>query len=207
MTLRHNLRTQLAADDRLMFSDSFRGSPLLTGAAGATLVAAGCTTLSGAIILSLFMLVNLPLVGVIACREKESVDSRKRPALYAAVTCATVFLLSLLLDNVFPESVSNIGIYAPLAAMNGLVMHRTWPDARILLPKEAVIESLACALSFALVALPVAFFRELLGAGQLMGVSLGFSGASALQMPFFGFILCGLLIGLVRGIAGKGAGR
>lgn len=204
MTLRHNVRTQLAADDRQMFSESFRENPLLTGAAGATLIAAGCTTLSGALILSLFMLVNLPLVGLIACREQESMDSRLRPAFYAAITSVTVFLLSLLLDSLLPDSVSDIGIYAPLAAMNGFVMHRTWPEARILLPREAVVEAMACALCFGLIALPVAFIRELLGAGQLMGVSLGFEGADALQMPFFGFILCGLVIGIIRWLTGKG---
>ena len=203
MTLRHDLRTQLAADERQLFSEGFRENPLLTGAAGATLIAAGCTTLSGALILSLFMLVNLPLVGFVACREQERVDSRLRPALYVAMTSAAVFLLSLLLDYIFPDSVSNMGIYAPLAAMNGFVMHRTWPEARILLPREAVVEAMACALCFGLIALPTAFLRELLGAGRLMGISLGFGGADALQMPFFGFILCGLLIGLVRWLTGK----
>lgn len=202
MTLRHNVRTQLAADSRQLFSESFRDNPLVTGAAGATLIAAGCTTLSGALILSLFMLVNLPLVGLIACRERESVSPWLRPALYAAIPSVAVFLLSLLLDNVFRGSVTSLGIYAPLAAMNGLVLHRTWPDARILLPEEAVIDSLACALCFALIALPVAFVRELLGSGTLFGIPLGISGTDALQTPFFGFILCGLLIGLFRALTG-----
>lgn len=204
MTLRHDVRTQLAADDRQMFGESFRSNPLVTGAAGATLIAAGCTTLSGALVLSLFMLVNLPLVGVVACRERESLNPRLRPAFYAAIASAAVFLLSLLLDNVFSDSVTSMGIYAPLAAMNGLVMHRTWQDARILLPKEAVVEGLACALCFALIALPVAFVRELLGGGALLGVPLGINGAEALQTPFFGFILCGLLIGLIRSLTGNG---
>lgn len=205
MTLRHNdVRVQIAADNGRLFAESFQDNPLLTGAAGATLIAAGCTTLSNALILSLFMLVNLPLAGVIACKERERMDSRLRPALYAAVCSATVFLLSLLLDNVFPDSVTALGIYAPLAAMNGLVMHRTWQDARILLAGEAVVEGLACALCFALIALPVAFVRELLGSGTLLGSPVGLNGAEALQSPFFGFILCGMLIALVRALTGKG---
>jgi len=207
MTMRHSPTAHIAADRRGMFSESFRENPLVTGAAGASLIAAGCTTLSGAMILSLFMLVCLPLVGVLACREKESIDSRRRPAFYAAVTCAAVFALSILLDSIFPNSVSGIGIYAPLAAMNGLVMHRTWPDARILLPGEAVVEGAACALCFAVIALPVAFIRELMGAGELMGIHLGLSGISELQYPFFGFILCGLFIGIFRALFGREGSR
>ncbi len=207
MNLRHDAYSQAYDDRHTIFSGTFRENPLITGAAGATLIAAGCTTLGGALILSLFMLVCLPLVGVIACREKESINPRLRPAFYAAVTSATVFLLSLLLDNIFPDAVSDIGIYAPLAAMNGLVMHRTWPEAHILLPREAAVEGLACALCFGLIALPIAFIRELLGGGALLGIPMGLSGISELQYPFFGFILCGLLIGLFRALTGKGAVR
>lgn len=203
MTLKYNVRTQQNADNRQMFAESFRDNPLLAGAAGATLIAAGCTTLTGAVILSLFMLVNLPLVGVLACRESSRMTDRMRPVFYTAVSCGTVFLLSLLLDAVFPESVTSLGIYAPLAAMNGLVMHRTMPDARILLAREAVIEGIACALCFALIALPTALVRELLGGGSLFGADLGMNGAEALQSPFFGFILCGLLVGLVRAAVGR----
>jgi len=204
MTLRHNVRTQLAADGRQMFAESLCDNPLVAGAAGATLIAGGCTTLSGALILSLFMLVNLPLAGYIACREKERIDPQLRPALYVAVTSAAVFVLSLIVDGLFPGSIASLGFFAPLAAMNGLVMHRTWPDARILLPGEAVTEGLACALCFAIIALPVAFVRELLGDGALLGFSLGFEGTDAVQMPFFGFIMCGMLIGLFRAFIGNG---
>lgn len=207
MTLRYNASTQVAYDQRQMFADSFRDNPLVAGAAGATLIAAGCTSLTGAVILSLFMLVNLPLVGIISCREQESIDPLRRPAFYAGVTCTAVFLLSVLIDSIFRGSVSGIGIYAPLAAMNGLVMHRTWPDARILLVREAVVEGLACAVCFGVLALPVAFIRELLGAGSLFGIPLGMSGISELQNPFFGFILCGFFIALLRVFTGSGVGR
>lgn len=207
MTLRYNASTQVAYDQRQMFADSFRDNPLVAGAAGATLIAAGCTSMTGAVILSLFMLVNLPLVGVIACREQERIDPRRRPAFYAAVTCSAVFLLSILIDSLFRGSVSGIGIYAPLAAMNGLVMHRTWPDARILLVREAVVEGLACAVCFGALALPVAFIRELLGAGSLFGIPLGLNGIGELQNPFFGFILCGFFIALLRVFTGSGVGK
>ncbi len=207
MTLRNDPAPRRITGSGQIFLETFCSNPLLTGAAGATLIAAGCTTLSGALILSLFMLVNLPLVGFVACKEKERLSKQLRPAFYTAISSVTVFLLSLLLDNVFPDSVTGMGIYAPLAAMNGLVMHRTWQDARILLPRETIAEGISCALCFALIALPVAFIRELLGGGALLGVSMGISGAGELQSPFFGFILCGLLIGLVRALTGKGVRR
>ena len=207
MSIRDRAGYQVASDQMHIFGETFCENPLVTGAAGATLIAAGCTTLTGAMVLSVFMLFCLPIVGVIACKEQESIDARRRPAFYAAVTSAVVFLLSLLLDTVFRGSVTGVGIYAPLVAMNGLVMHRTWSDARILLTREAVVEGVACALCFGMIALPVAFIRELLGGGALFGIELGLEGISELQLPFFGFILCGLFIALFRALTGKGAAR
>lgn len=206
MSIRDRAGYQVASDQMHIFGETFCENPLVTGAAGATLIAAGCTTLTGAVVLSVFMLFCLPIVGVIACKEQESINGRIRPAFYVAVTSAVVFLLSLVLDSLFRDSVSGVGIYAPLVAMNGLVMHRTWPDARILLTREAVVEGIACALCFAAIGLPIAFVRELLGAGTLFGSSLGMSGISELQLPFFGFILCGLLIALLRALTGSGKG-
>lgn len=207
MTIRDKAGYQVAADQMHIFGETFCENPLVTGAAGATLIAGGCTTLTGAVILSVFMLFCLPIVGMIACKEQESISPRLRPAFYVAVTSAMVFLLSVLIDGIFRDSVTGIGIYAPLAAMNGLVMHRTFPDARILLVREAVVEGIACALCFAAIALPVAFIRELLGGGSLFGVTLGLSGITELQLPFAGFILCGLFIALLRALTGKGAAR
>lgn len=207
MSIRDRAGYQVATDQMHIFGESFCENPLVTGAAGATLIAAGCTTLTGAAVLSVFMLFCLPVVGVIACREQERIKPGLRPAFYVAVTSAVVFVLSLLLDSLFRGSVTGVGIYAPLAAMNGLVMHRTWSDARILLTREAVVEGIACALCFAVIALPVAFFRELLGGGALFGVSLGMDGIDELQLPFVGFILCGLIIALFRALTGKGAAR
>ncbi len=207
MSIKDKAVYQVASDQMHIFGETFCENPLVTGAAGATLIAGGCTTLTGAMVLSVFMLFCLPIVGAIACREQESMDARRRPAFYAAVTSAVVFALSLLLDTIFRDSVTGVGIYAPLVAMNGLVMHRTWPDARILLTREAVVEGIACALCFAIIALPVAFIRELLGGGALLGIPLGMEGISELQLPFIGFILCGLFIALFRALTGKGAAR
>jgi len=206
MSIRDRAGYQVASDQMHIFGETFCENPLVTGAAGATLIAAGCTTLTGAMVLSVFMLFCLPIVGVIACREQERLSTVIRPAFYVAVTSAVVFVLSLVLDGIFRDSVTGVGIYAPLAAMNGLVMHRTWSDARILLTREAVVEGLACGLCFAVIALPVAFVRELLGGGALFGVPMGMEGIGELQLPFAGFILCGLLIALLRAFTGSGKG-
>lgn len=201
-------RAQIAAEGRGLFIDSFAESPLFTGAAGAALIAGGCTTLTGAVILCGFVLVTLPLVGLTAFAERERIDERRRPAFYVLLTSLTVLLLSLLVDNIIlPDSVTAVGIYAPLVALDGLVLHRTSADAPILLPRETFIEAMACALSFAVCALPIAFVRELLGGGQLFGQPVGIVGAPALQLPFFGFILCGLLCGLWRTLTGRRAAK
>lgn len=208
MALRFSSEDQLGEEKRYMLSRAFQDSPVFSGAYGATLIAGGFVlsggvtgaggSLAGTLILCLFMAVCLPVVGLVSCAEAERMNERTRPAFYIIITAATVLLLSLLVDNVLRGSVSGLGIYIPLVAVDSLVLHRTETDAPIMLPGEAVIEAAGCAFSFAAVAIPAAFVRELLGSGSLLGFSLGFSGASAFKLPFFGFILCGLLTALYR---------
>ena len=68
----------------------------------------------------------------------------------------------------------------------------------MLLGSETVTDALALTAVFALIALPVALIREILGSGELFGISLGFKGNSVFLLPFMGFILCGYLMALVR---------
>ena len=75
MSIRDRAGYQVASDQMHIFGETFCENPLVTGAAGATLIAAGCTTLTGAVVLSVFMLFCLPIVGVIACKNPRCITT------------------------------------------------------------------------------------------------------------------------------------
>ncbi|MBQ4313490.1 MAG: hypothetical protein IJC18_04690 [Clostridia bacterium] len=205
MALRYNERDQMLADSRELFADALVSNKLLISAAGVNLIAGACISLTNACILAVMMAALLPLVGYLSVSESSRLSRDSRPALYCAITTGVVFALSLLFDLILPYGISEMGIFAPLVAFDSLVLYRIADDAPILTRREAAYEGLSCAIVFAAIAIPVAFVREIIGGGSFFGAYLGFSGVSSLQMPFAGFILCGIAIAVYRAIAAKRA--
>ncbi len=198
MALRYNDRSRRISDDGEVFSYALRQNPLLTAAAGTAIIAGGCTTAGNALVLSIMMAVILPLMGLVSAIEAERIRYEVRLAAYCGISAMLVFVLSLIIDTVVLGSVEAIGIFAPLAAFSSLVLARTADDAPILTKREAVFEGLACAAVFALTAMPVGIIREIVGSGKLFGGWLGFSGTDIFTEPGMGFILCGLVIAIIR---------
>ncbi len=196
--MRYDNRAHRLSGDSEVFGYALRQNPLLTSAAGVTLIAGGCTTLGNAVVLSVMMLVLLPLMGFISALEQDRLRPEKRLAAYCAIAAGVVLVLSLIIDGVVLGSVEALGIFAPLAAMSSLVLARASDDAPILTRREALLEGLAYAAVFALAALPVGLVRELAGQGRILGGWLGFSGVEIFQKPWMGYLLCGLVTAAIR---------
>lgn len=200
--MKYNERDRHTSDKMSIVRSSLRSNPLLTGAVGATCIAGACVSLSNALVLIAILAFLLPVVGVLSSAQGEHFGSLIRPAFYCVVSGVIVFLISLFIDNVIADgSVLRLGIYAPLLAVDGLVMARTDEDSPILTARESLTDSftvLACA---AFVALPVGIIRELLITGRLF--SRVAQTDSPFARPFFGFLLCGFMLALLRVISEK----
>lgn len=203
MALKYNDRSRRISDDAEIFSYALRQNPLTAAAAGASIIAGGCTTLGNAVVLCIMMLIILPLMGLISAIEMERIRYEMRLAAYCGISAMLVFVLSLIIDSAVLGSVESLGIFAPLTAFSSLVLARTADDAPILTKREAVHEGFAYAAVFAMTALPVGLIREIVGSGRIFGGWLGFSGTTAFTEPWMGFILCGLVIAVIRRVTDK----
>jgi Na+-translocating ferredoxin:NAD+ oxidoreductase subunit E len=146
--------------------------------------------------------------------------SGERPPWTRALAIASLLTASLeaALLAFAPAAGASLGIYAPLIAVNCLVLEQgsPWKAAA---PGSSLLAALGRGMRFAVALVFVAVFRESLGAGTitLFGVG-GFDGT--IEIPRFvdqpvraagfagGALLClGYLGGAVRAIAMRGAGR
>lgn len=179
---------------------SVQSSPILTGAAAVTLIAGGCTSIANALVLIALCAAVLPLTAALAALERGRLNVVLRPMLFALVSVLAVFGVSLLIDNVIAyDSVAALGIYAPLLAFDSIAVAAAEYKPS-LTPGKAAAEAFTGLFAVAACALPVALIREVLGSGKLLGLSLGFSGANALLMPFAGFILCAFAIAVLKAL-------
>lgn len=189
-----------------LFVGSYRRNPITVGAAGINLIAGGCVTMSGSVILSIMMLALLPLVGAVAAFEDGRLSKAVRPAVYALLGGGVALLVAMICERVSTGCVDRLGIYLPLAALDTLVFVRLSDEAPRLTIAEGFVSGAGTACCFAVLAMTISFVRELFGAGAIFGKYL-FSAYPSLQSPYFGFILCGLALAIAKKLAVKRAMR
>ena len=186
------------------FSDAFRRNPMLVTAAGANLIAGGCITLSNGVIMTVILLVLLPLAGLAAAARKSGTSQRTRPAVLAAAAAVIMLAIALACNAVSAGSANALGVFLPLTALDTLVFFRVVRSTPEMTAAESLAAGAGTACAFALIALPAAFLRGLLGGGIVFGTR-AFDGISALQSPFFGFVICGAALAIFRKFAIVGA--
>ena len=122
-----------------------------------------------------------------------------RAMLNAGVSTLVMVAARMLLINLFPGILNSLGMYIYLMALNGMTqLQANFLDKRAkLLP--VLGSSVMNALGFAVSAFAVSLVRELFGNGTLWGVAVPISlKLSGLLLPFFGFILVGFLLAIVK---------
>jgi Na+-transporting NADH:ubiquinone oxidoreductase subunit D len=117
-----------------------------------------------------------------------------------------VIIIDVVLGGYWPSMRANLGPYVGLIITNCIVMGRAEAFALGNPPWPAFMDGLGNGLGYGAVLIAVAFFRELFGAGKLLGVQVvpqAFYGAGYQNMGFMllapaAFILIGLLVWVQR---------
>lgn len=121
--------------------------------------------------------------------------------IYALIASLIYVPIRLLSEQIYPDSVKNIGIFFPLIAVNSLIVYQT--EVKFFrMPRLKMISSLVFhILGFDTVILLTGFIRELVGCGTIYSrvVDMKFL-ISGLSQPFGGFIFLGLCCGIYRKI-------
>lgn len=119
--------------------------------------------------------------------------------LYAVISSLVYIPVKLAAQEFYPESITRIGIYYPLLAVNSLIVFQTEAKFFRMKKPQMILTLIFCILGFDAVILITAFIRELIAYGtinsNMVDVDMIISG---LAEPFGGFIFLGLLCGLYR---------
>lgn len=119
--------------------------------------------------------------------------------IYAVISSLVFIPVKLAAREFYPDSISRIGIYYPLLAVNSLIVFQT--EAKFFrMKKSAMIFSLIFyIIGFDIVMLVTGFVRELLAYGTINSrIADADTLISGLGQPFGGFIFLGLMCGIYR---------
>lgn len=119
--------------------------------------------------------------------------------IYAIISSLLYVPIKLLAEQIYPESISRVGIYYPLLAVNSLIVYQTEAKFYRMKKFEMTGSLIFYILGFDVVMLITGFLRELLAYGtinsRMVDMNIVIKG---LSHPFGGFIFLGLLCGIYR---------
>lgn len=138
---------------------------------------------------------------VVRLTKTEEQVHKIRIPLYIVVIASFVTIVDLVMKGFFPDLSSSLGVFIPLIVVNCIILGRAEAFASKNNIWLSLCDAVGMGLGFTLALMMIAAVRELLGAGQLFGLSVfgdGFKPALIFILAPGAFLTIGLLMGLFR---------
>ncbi len=162
--------------------------------------------LEPAIVMGLSVTVILAFANVIISLLRNTVPSRIRIIVQLVVVATLVTIVSEVLKAFAYDVSVQLSVYVGLIITNCILMGRLEAFAMANRPWESFLDGVGNGLGYAFILIIVGFFRELLGAGALLGYQviptsfyeMGYLNNGLMLMPPMALIICAVVIWVQR---------
>ena len=181
----------------------FKGNPITVLVLGICSALAVTVTMKGALVMMLSVTVVSAVSSLILSILRNTIPSRVRIIVQLVVVSMMVILVDQVLRS-FEATYAidkQLSVYVGLIITNCIVMGRIEAFALGNKPIPSLLDGLANGVGYGLILIIVAFFRELLGSGTLLGMRVlpaGYIPNNLVILPPFALILLGCIIWVHR---------
>ena len=187
-----------------LFSSTFIHNPVLIQAAGLCAIVAVATTLKTAVLLAAAFFPVLIITQVFACLALKRVPRWIRVAIYLLIGTAIIAGIIYAIDTFMPEISLGAGIYLALTAANSIIALHCEKLAVKTDLRHAFFDSVATALGYAAVIIPVGALREMIGSSTIWGAHIKVPITyPAILMPFGGFLVLAFFVAALKALINK----
>ena len=187
-----------------LFSSTFIHNPVLIQAAGLCAIVAVATTLKTAVLLAAAFFPVLIITQVFACLALKKVPRWIRVAIYLLIGTAIIAGIIYAIDTFMPEISLGAGIYLALTAANSIIALHCEKLAVKTDLRHAFFDSMATALGYAAVIIPVGALREMIGSSTIWGANIKIPMTyPAILMPFGGFLVLAFFAAALKALINK----
>lgn len=167
-----------------------------------------CSTLAvtnnfrNTLVMSLGLMFTTTLSGFTVSVLRKVIPSRVRMMAETLIIASYVIIVDIVLKAYFPDISRQLGPYVGLIITNCIIMGRAEAFALNNPPGMSLIDGLASGIGYSYVLLIIAFFRELMGAGTILGFQvLGdwWTPWAIMVMPPGAFFMLAIFIWVVKG--------
>ncbi|MCI6680413.1 MAG: NADH:ubiquinone reductase (Na(+)-transporting) subunit D [Bacteroides sp.] len=182
-------------------------NPILKGNPITVLVLGICSSLAvtvqlkGALVMALSVTIVTGLSSLVVSLLRNTIPNRVRIIVQLVVVAMMVILVDQVLKAYAYAIDKQLSVYIGLIITNCVVMGRIEAFALGNKPIPSLLDGLANGVGYGLILIIVAFFRELLGSGTLLGMRVlpaGYIPNNLVILPPFALILLGCIIWVHR---------
>ena len=176
-------------------------NPVLVQLLGMCSTMAITTSIMNGLGMGVSVLIILTLSNIFIALLRKIIPNEVRIACYIVVIAGFVTCVQLLLKAFLPAIDKSLGVFIPLIVVNCIILGRAEAFASKNSVGAAALDGIFQGLGYTLVLLIMCAFRELFGAGQLMGIQImpeSYVPAGMLILPVGGFLCLGTLIAVMQ---------
>lgn len=134
---------------------------------------------------------------------RKVIPPKIRIASYIVVIAAFVTIVEMLLNAYLPSIAKQLGIFIPLIVVNCIILARAEAFASKNTVLDSALDGLGMGLGFTGALTIIAFFRELLGAGTILGFKVLSQPATIMILAPGGFLTLGCVLAAINIISKK----
>ena len=134
------------------------------------------------------------------------IPSKVRIPAFITVICTFVTIIQLVMQAYLPSLYESLGIFIPLIVVNCIILGRAEAFASKNPVVASAVDGLGMGVGFTLALTLIGCVRELLGNGSLFGYAVlgtSFEPMLIAVLPAGGFMVYGLLLGIINAIGNK----
>lgn len=161
------------------------------------------TSVSNAVGMGVSTMVVLIMSNLIISALRSVIPDKVRIPGYIVVIASLVTVVELLLKAFIPALYESLGLYIPLIVVNCIILGRAEAYASKATPLLAAADGLGMGLGFTAALSLIGLFRELIGAGTILGYQVMPSAYQPVSIFVFApgaFIVLGTLIAVLNGL-------
>ncbi len=161
------------------------------------------TSMKNGIGMGLSTMVVLVFSNLLISLLRKMIPDQVRIPAYIVVIASLVTVVELLMKAFIPSLYDALGLYIPLIVVNCIILGRAEAYANKSTPALAACDGIGMGLGFTLALTLIGFFRELIGAGTVLGFHVmpsGYQPVSIFVRAPGAFIVLGALIAILNGL-------
>ena len=182
----------------------FKGNPITVLVLGICSSLAVTVELKGALVMALSVTIVTGLSSLVCSLIRKFIPNRVRIIIQLVVVAMMVILVDQVLKAFAYGIDKQLSVYIGLIITNCIVMGRIEAFALSNKPGPALLDGLANGVGYGMILVIVAFLRELLGSGTLLGYpvlsALGYVNNGLVILPPMALILLGCIIWVQRAV-------